>query len=204
VLGDMGPIGKLMKPYGPLAEKDVLAAFAEQASILVEGRVDGLIIETLFDLREAVCALRAAREVTDLPIIASVAFDTTVNGGRTFMGNSARDCALTLTEAGASAVGANCGTVHPVEMATIVGIMREATPLPIIAQPNAGKGTLVDGKLKYKMSPDEFSAGAAACARAGASLIGGCCGTSPVHIQAMVERLGRGRDTRPWHSWSPA
>lgn len=190
VLGDMGSIGKLLKPYGPLGESEAHAAFAEQASILVEGQVDGLLIETMFDLREAVCAVSAARDVTDLPIIASIAFHTAADGGRTLMGNTARDCALALTKAGAWAVGANCGTVDPLGMAAVVEIMRSATPLPVIAQPNAGKGTHVEGRLSYDMSPADFAAGAAACVRAGASLVGGCCGTSPAHILAMVELLG--------------
>jgi methionine synthase I (cobalamin-dependent) len=189
VLGDMGSIGKLLKPYGPLEESEAYGAFAEQASILVEGQVDGLIIETMIDLREAVCAVSAARDVTDLPVVASVAFRTAANGGRTLMGDTATDCALALTKAGASAVGANCGTVDPIEMAAIVAIMRSATPLPIIAQPNAGKGTLVGGKLECDMSPADFAAGAAACTQAGAGLIGGCCGTSPAHIRAMIECL---------------
>ncbi|MBN1628381.1 MAG: homocysteine S-methyltransferase family protein [Thermoleophilia bacterium] len=192
VLGDMGSIGKLLKPYGPLSDEAAYAAFAEQAGFLAEGQVDGLMIETMFDLREAVCAVRAAREATDLPVIACVAFRTAANAGRTLLGNSARDCALALTEAGASAVGANCGTVTPIEMAAIVEIMRSATPLPIIAQPNAGKGLLVDGNLRYDMSPGDFATGAAACIQAGARLIGGCCGTSFAHIRAMVERLAGG------------
>ena len=144
VLGDMSSTGKMLKPYGPLSEDDAYAAFREQAAILAEGGVDGFIIETMFDLREALCALRAAKEAGDLPIIASIAFNTVGNGGRTVMGNTARDCAQALTEAGACAVGANCGSLDPLELAEIVSMMRAATSLPIVAQPNAGKGRLVD------------------------------------------------------------
>jgi len=191
VLGDMSSTGKMLKPYGQLSEDDAFAAFKEQAAILAEGGVDGLIVETMFDLREALCAVRAAQEACDLPVIASIAFNTAGNEGRTVMGNTARQCAEALTEAGASAVGANCGSVDPLEMAQIVAMMREATSLPIIAQPNAGKGRLVDKALVFDMSPAAFAAGVEECVRAGARLVGGCCGTSPAHITAMVELIGR-------------
>ncbi len=191
VLGDMSSTGKMLKPYGQLPEEDAFTTFKEQAAILVEGGVDGLIVETMFDLREALCALRAAKEACDLPVIASITFNTAGNEGRTVMGNTALQCAEALTEAGASAVGANCGSVDPLEMAQIVAMMREGTSLPIIAQPNAGRGRLVDTELVYDMSPAAFAAGVEECVRAGARLVGGCCGTSPAHIQAMVELIGR-------------
>lgn len=191
VLGDMSSTGKMLKPLGPLSEDDAYASFREQALILVEGGVDGFIIETMFDLREALCAVRAVKEASDLPIIASIAFNTAGNGGRTIMGNTARDCAQALGEAGACVVGANCGAVDPLEMAEIVALMREATPLPIIAQPNAGKARLVDKEAVYDMTPTDFASGVRECVRAGARLVGGCCGTSPAHIEAMVELLGR-------------
>jgi 5-methyltetrahydrofolate--homocysteine methyltransferase len=191
VLGDMSSTGKMLKPYGPLPEEDAFAAFKEQATILAEGGVDGFIIETMFDLREALCALRATKEASDLPVIASIAFNTPANGGRTVMGNTAAQCAEALTEAGASVVGANCGNLDPQEMAEVITMMRAATPLPIIAQPNAGKGRLVDKGLVFDMSPAEFAAGVEACTRAGARLVGGCCGTSPDHIKAMVGLLDR-------------
>jgi 5-methyltetrahydrofolate--homocysteine methyltransferase len=191
VLGDMSSTGKMLKPYGPLAEDDAYAAFREQASILAEGGVDGLIIETMFDLREALCALRAAKEAADLPVIVSIAFNTAGNGGRTVMGNTACDCAQALAEAGAYAVGANCGSLDPLELAEVVAMMREATSLPIVAQPNAGKARLVEKRLIFDMPPSSFAAGIEECVRAGARLVGGCCGTSPAHIKAMVELLAQ-------------
>ena len=192
VLGDMSSTGKMLKPYGDLSEDEAYAAFKEQAAILAEGGVDGFIIETMFDLREALCALRASKEVTDLPVITSVAFDTVKNGGRTIMGNSARDCAQALTEAGACAVGANCGSLNPFQMAEIVSKMREATSLPVLAQPNAGKPRLVENRTVFDMSPSDFAAGIYECLQAGARLLGGCCGTSPAHIRAIVELLRKG------------
>lgn len=189
VLGDMGSTGKMLKPYGDLSEDDAYVAFKEQAAILAEGGVDGLIIETMFDLREALCAVRAAKEVVDLPVVTSMTFNTLKNGGRTIMGNSACDCAQALTEAGACAVGANCGSLDPFQMAEIVSKMREATSLPVLAQPNAGKPRLVDNRTVFDMSPSDFAAGIYECMQAGARLLGGCCGTSPGHMRAMVELI---------------
>jgi 5-methyltetrahydrofolate--homocysteine methyltransferase len=193
VLGDMSSTGKLLKPYGPLSEEDAYAAFAEQAALLAEGGVDGLIVETMIDLREALCALRAAKEATELPVIATIAFNKADNGGRTVMGNTARDCAQALAEAGAVAVGANCGSLDPFQVAEIIAGMREVTALPLVAQPNAGRPRFVDKQTVFDMSPVDFAAGARECLSAGARLLGGCCGTSPAHIRAMVELLGGDR-----------
>ncbi len=190
VLGDMSTTGRMLKPYGPLPEEEAFATFQEHAAILAEGGVDGFIIETMFDLREAVCAVRAVRETSTLPIIASMSFNTADNGGRTIMGNTAADCAQALAEAGATVVGANCGSVDPFEMAQVVALMRDATTLPLIAQPNAGKGRLVDKELVFDMTPAAFVEGVKECVAAGARLVGGCCGTSPEHIVAMIEALG--------------
>jgi 5-methyltetrahydrofolate--homocysteine methyltransferase len=191
VLGDMSSTGKMLQPYGKLPEEDAYATFREQAAILAEGGVDGLIVETMIDLREALCAVRAAREACDLPIIATVSFSTLNNGGRTVMGNTARECAQALAEAGACAVGANCGSLDPTEMAGIVTEMRQVTDLPIVAQPNAGKPRLVDREAVFDMSPADFATGVRECFEAGARLLGGCCGTSPAHIRAMVELLAK-------------
>ena len=190
VLGDISSTGKLLQPYGPLAEDEAYAAFKEQAALLAEGGVDGFIVETMVDLREALAAVHAVREASDLPVLASISFNTAGNGGRTIMGNTAQDCARALAEAGACAVGANCGSLDPFEMAAVIALMSAVTSVPLIAQPNAGKGRLVDKRLVFDMPPATFAAGVEACVKAGARLVGGCCGTSPAHIKAMVELLG--------------
>jgi len=181
-----------MKPYGNLLEEDAYKAFQEQAATLAEGGVDGFIIETVFDLREALCALRACKESSDLPVLASIAFNTVKNGGRTIMGNSAQDCGQALTEAGACAVGANCGSLDPFQMAEIVSKMRESTSLPILVQPNAGRPRFVENRTVFDMSPSDFVIGIYQCLKAGAGLIGGCCGTTPAHIRAIAELLREG------------
>jgi 5-methyltetrahydrofolate--homocysteine methyltransferase len=191
VLGDMSSTGKLLKPYGDLPGEAAYAAFKEQAALLAEGGVDGFIIETMFDVQEALCALRACKEVGDLPVIALIAFNTAKDGGRTIMGNSAQDCARALTEAGACTVGANCGSLDPFQMAAIVSNMREVSSLPIVAQPNAGKPRVVENRTVFDMSPSDFAAGVYQCIQAGARLVGGCCGTTPAHIRAIADLLGK-------------
>jgi 5-methyltetrahydrofolate--homocysteine methyltransferase len=192
ILGDISSTGKLLEPYGDLKESAAYEAFSEQAALLEEGGVDGFIIETMTDLKEARLALRACKEVSALPVIVTMAFTTSKNGGRTIMGNKAHECAQALTEAGTQAVGANCGDIDPFEMAEIVSTMRSATNLPILAKPNAGRPRLVDNKTVFDMSPPEFIKGIKECISAGATMVGGCCGTSPEHICALADTIIKG------------
>ena len=194
VLGDISSTGQLLEPYGDHTEAQLSDAFTEQAGYLAEAGVDGFIVETMLDLREALCAVHACKAVTALPVIASLAFQTTEREGRTVMGNTARDCAVALADAGAAAVGANCGDLDPAETAVIVALMRDAVPVPILAQPNAGRPSLVDGETVFAMGPEPFADGVAECVVAGATLIGGCCGTSPEHLLQAARRLGKGAD----------
>lgn len=189
VLGDISSTGQLLEPYGDYSETEFRDTFKEQAEYLLAGGVDGFIVETMSDLREALCAVRACRDVASLPVIASLSFQTAENGGRTIMGNSARDAAVGLADAGAAAVGVNCGNLDPHETALIVAMMKEAVQLPIIAQPNAGKPLLVDGRTRFDMKPQAFAEGLAECIASGASLVGGCCGTTPDHIRCAAESI---------------
>ena len=189
VLGDISSTGKLLEPYGECSELEFYETFKEQVQFLAEGGVDGFIIETMLDLRESLCALRACRDVSDLPVIASMSFASTDNRGRTIMGNSTEECARELTMAGAQAIGANCGALDPYQTAEIVSFLREATNLPVLAQPNAGKPKLIDGRTVFDMLPTDFADGIAECLLSGAHLLGGCCGTSPEHIQAVAAML---------------
>lgn len=186
VLGDISSTGQLLEPYGTYEESEFYDAFKEQAEILAEAGVNGFIIETMFDLREALCALRACRDNFSLPVIVSMAFATEAKGGRTFMGNSAQECARRITDGGADVVGANCGDLDPFQMGVVVSLLQSATSLPILAQPNAGRPKLVDNVTVYEMDPTPFAADIAKCLLAGARLVGGCCGTSPEHIRAVA------------------
>lgn len=189
VLGNLSSTGQLLEPYGTYTEKRVIDAFREQAVALLQGRVDGFIIETMIDLREAVCALRACRAESSLPVVVMIAFETEANGGRTVMGNSVQDCAACLSDEGADAMGANCGSVDPFQMARIIDRFRTRSKLPIGAEPNAGKPRLRDGVTTFDMDPVAFAEGASRCVGAGASIIGGCCGTGPEHIRSLARRL---------------
>jgi len=191
VLGNMSSTGQLLEPYGTYKESQFYDAYKEQAEILAESGVDGFIIETVFDLREAMCALRACKDNFSLPVIVSIAFATEQKGGRTIMGNSAEQCAKSLTDAGANVVGANCGDLDPAQMAVIVSLLKSATSLPILAQPNAGKPKLVDNETVFDMAPEAFAQGIAECLHAGARIVGGCCGTTPEHIRAVADLLGK-------------
>ncbi len=193
ILGDISSTGKLLEPYGDLKESAAYEAFAEQAALLAEGGVDGFIIETMIDLREALCALRACKEVSSLPVIVTMAFSSPQKEGRTIMGDAARECATALAESGAQAVGANCGDIDPFQMAEIVSTMRSATKLPVLAKPNAGRPRLVDKRTVFDMSPGEFAKGIRECIRAGATMVGGCCGTSPDHISALADTIIKGK-----------
>ena len=190
VLGDIGSTGKLLEPYGDYSESQFCGAFAEQACILAEAGVDGFIIETMIDLREALCAVRACKESFSLPVIASIAFATETKGARTVMGDSAEDCAAKLVEAGADVIGANCGDLAPAAMAEVVSLLDSATTLPILAQPNAGLPQLIEDKTVFDMAPADFAEGIAKCIDAGARIVGGCCGTTPEHIRAVVAIIG--------------
>lgn len=191
VLGDISSTGQLLEPYGTYKESQFYDAFREQAGILAESGVDGFIIETMFDLREALCALRACKDNFPLPVIVSIAFSSEANGGRTMMGDSSEQCAKDLTDAGADVVGANCGEIDPVQMAVIVSGLKSATSLPVLAQPNAGKPKLVGNETVFEMAPDDFASGIAECLFSGARIVGGCCGTTPEHIRTVASLLDR-------------
>jgi 5-methyltetrahydrofolate--homocysteine methyltransferase len=191
VLGDIGSTGRLLEPYGDAKEPDLMGCLSEQVSFLSQSGVDGLIVETMIDLREAVCALKACRRVTTLPVIVSLAFSTMKDGGRTAMGNKVDECALELTREGADAIGVNCGNLDPFEVAAVIACFREKTELPLFAQPNAGKPRIVNGETIFDLEPDEFARGLMECIRCGARFVGGCCGTTPKHIEAAAKKIHR-------------
>jgi len=186
VIGDLGPTGRLLKPYGDFTEEQFHANFAEQAATLAAAGADALIIETMTDLREALTALKASKKVTTLPVMVTLSYATTDKGGRTIMGATIAEAAAALKANGASAIGANCGELTPLQMAEIAALYRRHTTLPIIIQPNAGIPKLISGKTVYEMSPTDFAAGIQQCFDNGASIIGGCCGTTIEHIKELI------------------
>lgn len=194
VAGSMGPTGKFLKPQGEFTEDEFEAAYAEQAAALAEGGADVLLIETQYDLREALCALRGARRATSLPVLATMTFNAVPRGYFTLMGDPVARCLQELGREGAAAVGANC-TLNSEQMAGLVTVMRRETALPLVAQANAGKPVLgPDGSVTYSQGLEDYVRFVPDIVRGGANLVGGCCGTSPAFIEAMAESLFRSRE----------
>ena len=189
VLGDISSTGQLLEPYGTYKESQFYESFKEQAEILAEAGVDAFIVETMFDLREAICALKACKENTNLPVIVTMTYKTEQQGGRTMMGDSAQQIAQGLADNGADAIGANCGSLSPGQTAIVMAELRKATSLPLVAQPNAGSPRLEGEETIFDMPPELFVKGIQECIDAGAMLVGGCCGTTPEHILAVAQML---------------
>jgi 5-methyltetrahydrofolate--homocysteine methyltransferase len=183
VFASIGPTGKVLMS-GEVSAEEVSAAFAAQAQSLAEAGADALLIETMSDIEEARLAVQAALE-TGLPVIASFAFDSGKNKDRTMMGATPETVAAAMDEAGASAVGANCGV--GVERAQeLCRRLHAATSLPVWIKPNAGLPTLDSSGLHYATSAEFFASHFAGLRDAGASFVGACCGSTPDFIRALV------------------
>jgi 5-methyltetrahydrofolate--homocysteine methyltransferase len=186
VAGSIGPTGKFLKPQGPCTEPDLEAAFADQVRGLAAGGVDVLVVETQYDLREALAAVRGARSVSTLPIFVTMTFNARPRGFFTLMGDTVARSAAELERAGAAAFGANC-TLASDQMAGCIRACREATRLPLIAQANAGQPVVGDGGLiTYTQTLEDYVRFVPDIVRAGAGFVGGCCGTDPSFIRAMA------------------
>ncbi len=184
VAGSMGPLPRVKGEGDVPSPDDIHAVFREQAALLAEGGADLLILETFADLEELKTALKAARE-TGLPVVASMAF---LEKGRISGGTTVERVALELAGAGADVVGANCGA-GTLEMTRNIQRMASVTGLPLAAYPNSGFPEYLDGRLIYRATPEYFAARGLETVRAGANLVGGCCGTTPDHIRALAEAL---------------
>ncbi len=191
--GDIGPTGCLIDPAGPLLFEEAIEIYKEQIAGLIAGGVDFLVIETMLDIQETRAALIAAREISDLPVMACMTFETS---GRTLSGTTPEAAAVTLRSLGACAVGCNCST-GPNEMKPVVTRMYESSGLPVLAKPNAGLPQVVAGDTVFPAGPDSFARDTAALADCGASLLGGCCGTTPAHIGALKKALGENKPKPP-------
>lgn len=192
VLGDIGPFGGLMEPYGEIPRGEVERAFREQARALMEGGADGIIIETQTALEELEIGIAAAREAGSPVIIGSIAFDRMLDEDdvRTMMGVSPEMAAEFMAAHGCHILGLNCGTGVDMRMAArIVERYRHASGLPVMAQPNAGAPVLENMKVLYKETPEEMSAGLPALLAAGVRIVGGCCGSTPDHIRRFRQIL---------------
>lgn len=188
VLGDIGPLGALLEPYGDLSMADAQAALEEQAAALVQGGVDAIIIETQTGLEELGLAIDAAKAAGAPSIIASLAYDLSMDGTfyKTMMGVAPEQAAEFVAERGAHIVALNCGTgMDMVGAAKVARLYRESCGLPIMVQPNAGLPVLENLKAVYKQLPADMASGVPEALAAGANIVGSCCGSTPDHTQAI-------------------
>jgi len=188
VVGSVGPTGQFLKPLGPLSQEEVYEAFRKQIMALKKGGVDAICIETMTDLREAILSVKAARENTDLPVMATMTFNKRAKGYYTIMGVSIKDAVEGLIQAGADVVGSNCGNGTS-EMIEITKHMRSFTDRFILVHANAGLPTIKEGRTVYEESPQYMAEKSIELWKAGANIIGGCCGTTPAHIGAIAQTL---------------
>lgn len=192
VAGSIGPTGQMLDPFGPLAVEDAEKTFAEQAGFLAEGGVDLLVIETQFDLGEALAAVRGVRAVTELPLVVSFSYD---RGTKTMMGVSPLKAAKALVDGGVDMIGINCGRSLEGNLAALIEL-KAATSLPIWFKPNAGLPVTDDlGNSVYNITPQLMAEPVTEWIKAGAQVIGGCCGTSPAHLAAIARAVQASRQT---------
>jgi 5-methyltetrahydrofolate--homocysteine methyltransferase len=191
VAGSIGPTGKMLL-MGDVTEQELYDAFCEQAKALEAGGADIIIVETMSAVDEASLAVRAARENTKCTVAVTMTFSKTPKGEyRTMMGVSPEEMVSSMKEAGAHLVGSNCGN----GIEDMIGIVKEIRSvdkeIPILIQANAGVPELIDGKTVFRESPEMMASFVPELIKAGANIIGGCCGTTPEHIKAMGRVLGR-------------
>jgi 5-methyltetrahydrofolate--homocysteine methyltransferase len=194
VIGDIGPFGGLLEPYGDFTETDVRAAFTEQAKALVDAGADAIIIETQTALEELLLGIEAAKEAGAPCVIGSLAYDVTLDGTtfRTMMGIDPEHAARFMQEHGVDIVALNCGTGMDMQRALLaVERYRATTDLPVMVQPNAGQPKLINFKVIYDETPDQMAPGVAGLLRAGANIVGACCGSTPEHIRAFRAEMDR-------------
>ena len=187
VAGDITMTGEQLRPMGKMELEDLIAIYKEQILCLVDAGADLLVVETMMSLAETRAALIAAKEVCDLPVIATLTFEA---DGRTLFGTDAKTAAVVLESLGASAIGANCST-GPAQMEGIISDMVSVTMIPIIAKPNAGLPFLDEnGTTCYNMEAEEFTEEMQVLVNVGTTILGGCCGTTPEFIRQLHDRFG--------------
>lgn len=186
VAGDITMTGRQLKPMGDMEFEALIDVYKEQIRLLDEAGVDLLVVETMMSLQESRAALIAAKEVSDLPVMVTMTFE---KDGRSLFGTDAKTAAIVLESLGADALGANCST-GPAQMEEVIRSMAEVTAIPIIAKPNAGLPAVDEnGNTYYDMAADTFAEEMKILANAGATILGGCCGTSPEYIFKLTQSV---------------
>jgi 5-methyltetrahydrofolate--homocysteine methyltransferase len=190
VVGSIGPCGALLAPLGDLDPERFARDARRQIEGLRDGGVDAFAVETMIDVEEAVLAVRAVLAVAPgRPVLATCTFEEKPGGLFTPFGQAPADVARRLADAGADAIGANCGT-GPEPMVRVASEMRDATALPLLFKPNAGMPRIADSGPTWPSTPEIFAEVVAGLTDLGAAIVGGCCGTGPDHIRALRARLG--------------
>ena len=190
VAGSVGPTGEFLEPLGAVGEAEMLDAFVEQITALEEGGADAVVVETMFALDETKLAVRAARENTDLTVIATMTFDKGPRGFFTMMGVTPEEAARELRDAGADVVGANCGNGVD-NMLELARLIRAATDGPMLIHSNAGIPAIRQGQIVYPETPEFMAPRFKEMSEMGVNIFGGCCGTTPRHIRAISAILNR-------------
>ncbi|TFG93472.1 MAG: homocysteine methyltransferase, partial [Candidatus Atribacteria bacterium] len=185
IAGSVGPTGKILEPYGDLKVSEVYKNYKEQTVILEKAGVDLIILETFFDLEEIKTALKAVKENSDLMVIASMTFDKNL---RTIYGVDPERAVIVLESEGADGVGANCG-IGPEVLYKVLKIMKKVSKTYLMVEPNAGMPELVKDKVVYPASPKIMADYTEKFVKLGVNLIGGCCGTTPLHIKTMSDKI---------------
>ncbi|WP_455718049.1 homocysteine S-methyltransferase family protein [Anaerosporobacter sp.] len=196
VAGDLTMTGEQLYPVGKLMFEELVDIYKEQINCLIAGGVDLLVVETMMSLQECRAALIAAKEICDLPVMVTMTFN---EDGRTMYGTDAKTAVTVLQSLGAAAVGVNCST-GPDQMRDVVMTMRRYTSVPIIAKPNAGLPILIDGETVFNLGPQEFALQVKGLVMDGATIVGGCCGTTPEYIIKLAEQV---KDITPNLSYNP-
>ncbi len=191
VAGDLAPTGRMVEPLGDLPFEECISVYKEQIQGLLAGSVDLFVIETMMDIQEARAALIAVKEICALPVLISMTFD---QSQRSLTGTDPVTALITLQSLGADVVGCNCST-GPAEMAALIALMKPYARVPLLAKPNAGLPRLINGVTVFDMDVPEFAGYAQVLINAGASFLGGCCGTSPEYIRELKNKTAG--QTRP-------
>ena len=186
VLGSIGPSGEFLTPLGLTTEQEMVDSFARQVKSFLAAGADAVLIETMTDLDEAKCALKAVKDNSDYEVVCSMTFDRGAKGFATMMGITPDRAAADLDDAGADVVGSNCGSGIE-NIIEVAKIMNPSTNLPLWFKPNAGLPELVGGKTVYRETPEQMASRIPELVEAGATIVGGCCGTTPEHIRKIRE-----------------
>ena len=189
VFASIGPTGEFLEPSGDFEEAEFIDIYSKQVKGIVDGGADGIIIETMSDIKEALCALKAVRKNSSLPVGITFGFNKDKKGFATIMGLTPEQAVLAVVKENPDIIGANCGSVTIEDMVAIAKIMKKHTSIPLWIKPNAGLPVFKSGNTSYPQTPEEIAFFVPQLIEAGVKIIGGCCGTTPEHIKQIRKKV---------------